>query len=420
MTKQHDKSTNGATLVRRLLVVQTIAGLAQWLDVFLIFSIPSFLWKSSPTEIALLASFFGLPSLFFGPIVGAYLDRTDPRKTMMAGALARTILTLFIAFTHSFPSFALLVLLKGLANLLYWPSSSIVTNHVVREAARVKYFSSLSVLDQITKIATPLLAGAVTLAINSQLTFLISAGATLICAALLPRLNVAVEFTPLEQRRSVEGLLKDLFQGLRSIRTLPPRLLLSVALGIGMSLTLAIYDPHLAAYLGSNGFDASVFSMVLSATAVGAVVGAALIRFAFNEASPLALIRAGVAAFTTALLTMAILVSVTPGLLGCGTLVLMWFLNGLGYEVFIVGCSVNMQNLCPPALLGRMNTSVRSLQMTTVVLGPSLGAWLITAQSRATPFVASAAFALLLLGIVIIFGYTPERAARAVSGSENS
>lgn len=404
MISRDKKPINSTEAVGYLLAIQTMAGLAQWLDIFLIFSVPSFLWKSSPGEIAFLASCFGLPSLFLGPFVGVLLDRSDPRKVMMFGILARTVLSVMIAFAPGFQTFAALVLFKGIANLLYWPASSIVCNHVVWETARVKYFSSQSAFDQITKIGTPLIAGILAMAMDQQLAFLISAAVTLACAAILPRLNALVLFAPPVQKRSVNGMLDDIFLGLRSIKTLPSSLLLSIGLGIGMSLGLAIYDPHLAAFLGSKGFDAGVFSIVVSATGVGAVVGAALIRFSFNESTPIKLIRVGIAVFATAVAGAYVVVAFAPELLGRSTLFVLWFLNGLGYEVFVIGCSVNTQNLCPQALLGRINTSVRSIQMLTVVLGPGIGAWLIAAHSREAPFIVSTVLTLFLLGIAATSG----------------
>jgi hypothetical protein len=38
---------------RKLLFIQTLAGFAQWLDIFLIFSVPSFVWKADPAQIAI-------------------------------------------------------------------------------------------------------------------------------------------------------------------------------------------------------------------------------------------------------------------------------------------------------------------------------------------------------------------------------
>lgn len=415
----HEKNSIDSTVAARyLLVIQTMAGFAQWLDIFLIFSIPSFLWKSSPAEIALLASCFGIPSLLLGPFIGVFLDRTDPQKVMMFGLLARTMLTVMIAFTPGFQAFVVLVLFKGLANILYWPASLIVCNHIVRDKARVKYFSSQSAFDQITKIGAPLIAGILAMAMDQQLAFLISAAATLVCTAILLRLNklVLVMFTPPAQKQSINGLLKDFFLGLRSIKTMSPALLLSIALSIGMSLALAVYDPHLAAFLGSKGFDPGVFSIVVSATGVGALVGATLIRFRFNKSTPIELIRAGVTVFAIAVTSASMIMVFTSELLGRSTLFAIWFLNGLGYVVFTIGCSVNMQNLCPQALLGRINTSVRSLQMlAAVLLGPSIGAWLISAHSREAPFIVSTVLVWFLLGVVAVSGKWIRGQSHAIS-----
>jgi MFS family permease len=384
-----------------LLTIQTLAGLAQWIDIFLIFTVPSFLWKSSPAEIAFLASCFALPGLFFGPLIGALLDRVNPRKMMMIGALARTTLTLMIAFAPAFPSFTCLVLLKGLANLLYWPASTVVTNQVISEVQRVKYFSSQSALDQLSKIGTPLLAGILALATTAQLTFLVSAMLMLACATML--VFIGDTTSQPTQKRSINGILQDLLEGFRAIKSLHKNLLASISLSIGLSLGLAIYDPHLAAFLSARGFDVGVFSMLVSATGAGAVAGASLVRIRLNAASPVTLMRIGIATFTLAISGTAIMLSLASELLGPVTLIFLWFLNGMGYEVFVIGSSVNLQNLCPPALLGRISTSVRSLQMSTIVFGPSIGAWLVTSYSRDAPFIIASIVAWTLCGGTLLF-----------------
>jgi len=93
-----------------------------------------------------------------------------------------------------------------------------------------------------------------------------------------------------------------------SRRTLffPQNLLVATALGIGMSLTLAVYDPHLAPFLSSSGFNARAFSIVVSATGCGAVIGAILVRFVFAKATPGELMRGGIAMFTFAVTGAAI------------------------------------------------------------------------------------------------------------------
>lgn len=317
---------------------------------------------------------------------------------MYFGILARSILTAAIAFAPDYWSFATLVFSKGVANVCYWPAGSIITNHLVGPADRVRYYSSLSVFDQGAKIVTPLIAGMLTLFFNSQLIFLFSACATTVGTLLLPKLFRESRFNREARSSRKNGIFNDLTTGLRRILLLPRNLTVSVALGIGMSLVLAVYDPHLAPFLSSSGFEARAFSIVVAATGGGAVIGAVLVRFVFPGATAVALMRGGIALFTFAITGAAVMSTFYMESASIGAFVFFWLINGFGYELFLIGNGVNLQNLCPLPMLGRISTSARNLQMLAVVTGPSLGAWLINTHTRSVPFVVAAAFAWLLLG----------------------
>lgn len=379
----------------RLLCLQALAGLAQWIDIFLIFSVPAFLWRSSPSEIAFLAACFGVPSLVLGPFIGAFLDHSDPRKAMALGIHARSILSALIAFAPGYGAFCALVFLKGLANQCYWPSTFILTNHVVGEDERTRYFSSLSVCDQVSKIATPLVAGVLGLIAGSQLTFLASAALTFVGSSLLPGLfsNLDIERRP---RRIVREIRSELLSGFRAMAALDRRLIATIALAVGMSLTLALYDPHVASFLKHSGFDAQAFSLVVAGTAGGAVMGALLVRLGLTRWTPAQLIRSGIVVFAISTTGIAVAAISSKGQ-GVSVYVALWAVNGMGYELFLIGLGVSMQNLCPRDLLGRVSSSTRSLQMLAVVAGPSIGAWLTTSQTRASSFVAAAGLSVMLL-----------------------
>lgn len=387
---------------RRLLSTQVLAGFAQWVDIFLIFSIPSFLWTSTPDQIAMVAACLGLPGLFLGPFAGVLVDRLDPRKMAFCGALLRSATGILLAFAPDFASFAVLVLLKGISNLGYWPPTVRLTQQIVEEPARIDYYSSLSALDQLTKIFTPLVAGFLVLGIDSQQVFLLSAVLTMVCALIIHSLPSTAPDDSQSARRAV-SLLFELLSGLRAMRSLPGDLRASLAAGVAMSFILAVYDPHLAAFLKSVELGPAAFSMILCATAAGAVSGALLLRTVFRRPAAFVLIRLGILLFTLALASVVSMFWMFPTAVHPGWLMAVWFVSGMGYEFFLIGSSVNMQNLCPPPLLGRISTAARSFQMAAIVGAPTLGAFLIDACSRLAPFMASSAMAVLLLAALFLF-----------------
>jgi MFS family permease len=376
-----------------LLAIQAASSAAIWMDVFLIFSVPSFAWGAAPSDIALLAACLGLPSLLLGPVAGAVADRLDVRRMVLAGALARTVFTAAIAFAPDLAWFAALAFLKGMANLLYFPASAVVINRLVPAKARLSYFSLFTLCDQLGKVAAPLLAGVLALYMNAQSVFLLSAAATAACLCFL-RGAVSALAPPAERKPvNAAGLYADVRSGLLIFPKLPFDLRVGVFLSLGASLSLALYDPHLAAYLSSRGFQASVFSWVVAATALGASSAAALVRFTLWERNPVALRALGLCCFAAALLATAIASLAAPRLIFPALAVPLWFLNGFGYEMLVLSSNVIVQNLAPPAMIGRIVSSVRSLQMTCAIAGPGAGAMLIASGSRETPFLLAAVLA---------------------------
>lgn len=169
----------------KLICVQALSSLSLWLDIFLIFTIPVYLWHASPSSIALLAFCLGAPMLFLGPIVGTLIDRHDARKTLAFGALVRTLSTLALAVSPDLKIFLLFVILKGVSNLFYFPSITIMVRQLIVADERKSFFSYISVFDQSTKILAPLLAGILTIILSPKDLFFLSAAAVLLTFPLL-------------------------------------------------------------------------------------------------------------------------------------------------------------------------------------------------------------------------------------------
>lgn len=394
----------------RMLAVQLLSGLSIWLDIFLTFSVPVYAWNASPSEIGFLALCLGIPSLILGPIAGILVDRSDIRKGIIIGAIARVITSASLAFAPNLYLFAALVALKSLANIIYFPCSAIMVKNLIAPHERIGYFSMASLFDQSGKILTPLLAGGLTLLIDSSYIFLVSASCVAVAIPILISLVRKVDHVENTRKINIKGIFADLASGITLFRELPFQLKLGLLYSLLTSLALSTYDPHLASFLSSLGYLPVVFSWIVSATAAGAVTAAILTKLLSRSPDALLLRAVALSIFSAALIGTVLIIKSAPSNQYVFFLAF-WFANGFAYELLIISSSVILQSLCPGEVLGRISTTFRSIQLTCVIFGPSLGTLLITLHDRSTPFIFSASLSAITATIAIAF-YRTQKADR--------
>lgn len=396
----------------KLICVQALSSLSLWLDIFLIFTVPVYLWYASPSEIALLAFCLGAPMLFLGPIVGALIDRHDVRKTLAFGALLRVSSTVALAVSPDLQFFLFFVILKGVSNLFYSPSITIMVRQLIVAEDRKTFFSYVSLFDQSAKIFAPLLAGTLTAILSAKALFFLSAAAVLLTFPLLRSLCLSIQTQTNDLYIRTLAPYRDLTRGLSIFNALPFQLRIGFLYSLLTSLALAIYDPHLASFLAHEGLSPVIFSAIISATAGGAICAALLTKFKFGNIDEILLRSNALVIFATALILTAVLVAFNiPGRTPFYALV--WFMNGFGYEILIISSNIILQQLCPPEHIGRVSMSFRSIQILCVIAGPSLGSVLIAASGRPAPFIVAACMALLTASMSIaIYFYSNKKQER--------
>lgn len=400
------RPTSGADETQRryriILTAQIGAGLSQWLDVILIFSVPVLQWQSSPREMALVASSLALPGLLLGPIIGTWLDRSNVARFLLAGALMRIISSILLCWCANMQWFYPLVVLKALGNTVYWGASGLLVNRVFSQPVRERYFSTLSIADQLTRILAPLLiAGAYSLGIDGSAPFLLPAGvAGLSLLTLLPALagdiRLGKDRDGPKHDRAPSSFMHDLVQGLRMSRALSSSLKRSIMISIGASAALAIYDPHLSAILHATGHPETAYPALLSATAAGAATAGLVFKLtvAGKHARYTRMIRIGVSLFACSVFAGALIF--WSGKISVVLLCATWLVGGIGYELLALSCILNLQHQCPPDYLGRISTLVRSAQLSCIALFPLLGSALMAALAPFAPLVLSGTLSLAL------------------------
>jgi hypothetical protein len=287
-----------------------------------------------------------------------------------------------------------MVVLKGASNLVYFPSITVTTQQLIKAKERKSFFSSVSLFDQSSKILAPLLAGLLMVLLAPKNVFLLSAAAVFITIPLLISLCATIQAKPKCSTANILSLYRDLLRGLSIFRSLPFQLRMGFLYSLLTSLALGIYDPHLASFLANEGLPPIVFSGVISATALGALCAALLVKFKLDNIDEISLRSYSLIIFSIALiLTATLVIFEIPGRRLLYPAV--WFINGLGYELLIISSNIILQQLCPPTNIGRVSTSFRSIQIFCIIIGPTLGMALIVTVGRPAPFVLAACLASL-------------------------
>lgn len=379
---------------KKLLLANSFAGFSQWADVFLLFTVPIFVWNSSVSDIAIISFLFGVPSLLIGPFVGGYIDRNNPYKIMVLGAILRMALSFLMVLTTNIVFFMILVFFKGLSNILYWPPGGVVTNTVLESERRVSYYSSLSAIDQTTKVITPLLIAYMGLIFPGQYAFVFPFILSLFGLFFL--LRIQYSYQPIVADGGSVPIYKNVWDGVLYLGNISQNLKFHIAVLFIVGIALSLYDHHLPYMVKSLGFNTKVFSLIVTATAIGAISGAFITKIFLKKMPPFMLSKIGFIAFLISIVIINSLFFLNMSM-GPILFALVWFINGIGYEIFMIGYSVNMQNSCAKEYLGRVMTSTSSMQRLLSISMPTLGAIIISYFSFKVLF--SVVFGVLVIAL---------------------
>jgi MFS family permease len=364
---------------RHLLGARAISAMIVWIDFTLIFSSLTYFWHAAPATIGLASALYGLPALVLGPWFGHFADRRDALSVLFGSYAVRGATSLLLVFAPDVQLFVLFVFLKGLSNLGAMPAEQIVVRSMLSHNQLIPNASITTAIDQSTKIAAPLL-GALTAALYSPgAGFVLSAVLSIGSLALLIRLRPLVPARArqrLDLRPVMHSVLFRLFRHDETFRA-------AFVVSLVQTAVLGLYDPLLALFLKGHGFPVSTFGTLVSCTAFGAIVGAALFRRLLSRvAAPRlgfgALIGFGLSVLIPGLATMPGLPFALPAELGGSTfawitLLALWLVNGCCYGLSAMSFLVVMQSRCPQEVLGSICATTRSAQLGLLVLGPLAG-----------------------------------------------
>ncbi|MCZ2813700.1 MFS transporter [Modestobacter sp. VKM Ac-2979] len=336
------------------------------------------LLEATPLEMGVLTALETAAFLLIGLPAGAWVDRWRRRRVLVTADLVRAAVLATLPIAYLLDALTL--------GQLFVVAAATGTATVFFDVAYQSYLPALVDRDQlvdgngkleasraVAQVAGPGITGVLLRVLGAPLLIAVDAASFLLSAFFIGRIQRPDTVPDRAGRRS---LRTEIGEGLSFVVHQP--LLRRIVACTGTSnLFSTITTTLLVLYaLRRLELSESVLGLVFSAGAVGGLVGAATAaRFARTvgegRAIPLAvMVLVPFTALTPLAATGAPLVFLTLGQFGFSWAVVVYNITQVSFR----------QRLCPPALLGRMNASVRFLVYGTMplggLLGGVLGTWL--------------------------------------------
>jgi DHA3 family macrolide efflux protein-like MFS transporter len=369
--------------VRRLWIGQLVSIAGDFLAIFAVLSIASFRLHGTPAQITGVTLSYMLPLALFGPIAGVFIDRWNPRLTMIASDVTRALLVLLLVFArHLGEIYGILFAISTVSTFFIPAQSALVRTLVPREGL----LAANAILQQamlVIRIISPALAGALVARFGPRSCFWLDALSFFFSAMMLWKRGLRLQAAP---RGTAAGtILQDLFVGIRFLLTTPAIAFVMLAMA-SATFAISCFSPLIAVFIRDIlQADVRVFGAISAMIGLGMIAGTQGVRRIAKGRSPrvivvfsLAVISSGIAAIGAA---------GSPAATAAGA-----FVMGAGVGLLMVPAQTLIQCETPLPLVGRVSSGVMSLISVAQILGLILSGGIAAAIGLRPLFFASGTF----------------------------
>ncbi|MGH2602774.1 MAG: MFS transporter, partial [Dehalococcoidia bacterium] len=349
----------------------------------------------SALEVGLTFAATAVPNVVLGPLAGALVDRWNRRLTMIGCDLVRAGLVLFVPFVIEI-NVALVYLLAFLiatVTLLFRPAKTAVIPAIVDRRDLVTANSASTVADTLADLLGLPLAGILvaSLADQLQLAFYLNAAtytvsAVFIWAMFVPRGEEDEEAEAASTPMTIRAVWREMVEGwnfLRRQAELFSNTLISTVAQLAVGAEIVASVPYAQRVLDTSNMEPEqIYALLLTAIAVGSVVGGIIVGAVGGRLPKGPLIIAGFVGMGLSL--------VAAGLVRDPYLAIGIFgITGFANMLFIIPTITLFQERTPQRLMGRVVSSRQALVFGAIAASMAVSGWAADAIGPALVLIVS-------------------------------
>ena len=330
---------------------------------------------AGPREMGLLTAFETLAFLVVGLPAGAWVDRWRKKRVLVTGdavrALAFGSIPLVWAVGHlSLGQLYAVALVTGVATVFFDVAYQSYLPAIVDGDQVVDGNAKLQASQSVAQVAGPAAGGVLLRVVSAPVLVAVDAVSFALSALFVRRIRHEETPPPRAERRP---LRVEIGEGLAFVVRHPLLVRITACTSICNFASGLVQALFVLYVLRTLGLGTQTVGLVFAVAAVGGLAGAVLTSrivavVGEGRTIPVSIAIGGLASFATPLAALA------PGTLGPTAILT---LGSVVFWAMVVVYNITQvsfrQRLCPPALLGRMNASVRFIVWGTIPLGGIVG-----------------------------------------------
>ena len=384
------------TVMRRVWLAQLVSLLGDFLALFAVISVVTYRMHGTAQQVTGVQIAYMLPLALLGPLAGVFVDRWPLKPTLVASDLIRALLVLLFFMTTSMWQIYLILGALSCVSSFFGPAQSVTIRSHVPPHGLMSANALMSMAMMGTRVVGPAIAGALVAAFGPRICYAIDFVSFLASAALISSVAIVRAMSParaaVESTNSkVHAVFHEMAEGMRFIVHHAAISFVVMAMAAGM-FVMGCFGPLIAIYVRDwLHANAGTFGFVSAMVGVGMMLGMPAVRRLSGTVASTTLVLGGLAGIGLGALLLGAFTFIPTAMLGCFTI-------GFTFAGVIVPAQTLMQRETPPALIGRISSTMMSVVFFAQVTGLALSGFLAHALGVRAGFLLCAVLAWVLTG----------------------